>query len=85
MLDPLVCLFCKILANWLPKLVINFAFVPAVYESSFGSTCMPSFSVACVLVFDHSNMCVVVSGFGEGNGNLLQCSCLENPMDREAW
>ena len=22
---------------------------------------------------------------GEGNGNLLQYSCLENPMDREAW
>ena len=22
---------------------------------------------------------------GEGNGNLLQCSCLENPVDREAW
>ena len=22
---------------------------------------------------------------GEGNGNTLQCSCLENPMDREAW
>ena len=22
---------------------------------------------------------------GEGNDNLLQCSCLENPMDREAW
>ena len=22
---------------------------------------------------------------GEGNGNLLQCSCLENPKDREAW
>ena len=22
---------------------------------------------------------------GEGNGNLLQCSCLDNPMDREAW
>ena len=21
----------------------------------------------------------------EGNGNLLQCSCLESPMDREAW
>ena len=21
----------------------------------------------------------------EGNGNPLQCSCLENPMDREAW
>ena len=22
---------------------------------------------------------------GEGHGNLLQCSCLGNPMDREAW
>ena len=22
---------------------------------------------------------------GEGNGNLLQCSCLENPRDGEAW
>ena len=24
-------------------------------------------------------------GVGEGNGNPLQCSCLENPMDRGAW
>ena len=23
--------------------------------------------------------------FGEGNGNSLQYSCLENPMGREAW
>ena len=22
---------------------------------------------------------------GEGNGNPLQCPCLENPMDRGAW
>ena len=22
---------------------------------------------------------------GEGNGNPLQCSCLDNSMDREAW
>ena len=22
---------------------------------------------------------------GEGKGNPLQCSCLENPMDRGAW
>ena len=26
-----------------------------------------------------------LSCMGEGNGNLLQYSCLENPMDREAW
>ena len=23
--------------------------------------------------------------FGEGNGNRLQYSCLENPVDRGAW
>ena len=26
-----------------------------------------------------------LSSFGEGNGNLLQCSCLENPRDGGAW
>ena len=26
-----------------------------------------------------------LSCLGEGNGNPLQCSCLENPMDGEAW
>ena len=26
-----------------------------------------------------------LSGIGEGNGNPLQCSCLENPRDRGAW
>ena len=26
-----------------------------------------------------------LSGIGEGNGNPLQCSCLENPKDRGAW
>ena len=25
------------------------------------------------------------SYFGEGNGNPLQCSCLENPRDGGAW
>ena len=26
-----------------------------------------------------------LSCIGEGNGNPLQCSCLDNPMDRRAW
>ena len=26
-----------------------------------------------------------LSCIGEGNGNALQCSCLENPRDGEAW
>ena len=32
------------------------------------------------LHFDFSLSCI-----GEGNGNPLQCSCLENPRDRGAW
>ena len=27
----------------------------------------------------------LLSRIGEGNGNPLQCSCLENPRDRGAW
>ena len=26
-----------------------------------------------------------LSCIGEGNGNLIQCSCLENPRDSGAW
>ena len=32
------------------------------------------------LHFNFSLSCI-----GEGNGNPLQCSCLENPRDGEAW
>ena len=28
---------------------------------------------------------VTLSCIGEGNGNPLQCSCLENPVDGGAW
>ena len=31
------------------------------------------------------NKVVILIIIGEGNGNPLQYSCLENPMDREAW
>ena len=27
----------------------------------------------------------LLAGLGDGNGNPLQCSCLENPRDGEAW
>ena len=27
----------------------------------------------------------MISPSGEGNGTLLQCSCLENPRDEGAW
>ena len=28
---------------------------------------------------------IIIGGFGEGNGNPLQYSCLENPRDRGVW
>ena len=28
---------------------------------------------------------ILLSCIGEGNGNPLQCSCLENPGDSRAW
>ena len=31
------------------------------------------------------NWATSLSRAGEGNGNPLQCSCLENPRDGEAW
>ena len=32
-----------------------------------------------------TSLSLPLSCVGEGNGNPLQCSCLENPRDREAW
>ena len=32
-----------------------------------------------------TNLLTVVEAHGEGNGNPLQCSCLENPRDGGAW
>ena len=40
------------------------------YESDMSERLYFHFSLSCI---------------GEGNGNPLQCSCLENPRDREAW
>ena len=34
---------------------------------------------------EFNNYTVVCQRIGEGNGTPLQCSCLENPMDGEAW
>ena len=37
------------------------------------------------MCFPHLKMTLSINLFGEGNGNLIQYSCLENPMDRGAW
>ena len=32
-----------------------------------------------------TSLLLFLSSIGEGNGNPLQCSCLENPRDGGAW
>ena len=39
-----------------------------------------SFSFACF-----QDLCLYIHIYGEGNGNLLQYSCLENPVDSGSW
>ena len=61
-------------------------------ESSCCSTVSPAFSVVRITHFDHSYRYVgasqvapVVKNSGEGNGNPLQYSSLENSIDRGTW
>ena len=39
------------------------------------------------LYMDNNNILlrIIKEDLGEGNGNPLQCSCLENPRDGGAW
>ena len=39
----------------------------------------------CFLFLSHFTLTVSRVTHGEGNGNPLQCSCLENPRDVDAW
>ena len=57
------------------------------------SICLPHMGFPCSLVSKESTYNAGAKGSilgwertpGEGNGNILQYSCLENPMNREAW
>ena len=49
-----------------------------MYSVEFVSGVQQSDSVTYIYIF-------IQREIGEGNGNPLQCSCLENPRDRGAW
>ena len=50
----------------------------------FNCTCkFTKYLSACWVSFLH--ICLGMSQETEGNGNPLQCSCLENPRDGGAW
>ena len=42
-----------------------------------------SFSI--MISSEHMLSSGIVGSYGEGNGNPLQCSCLENPRDGGTW
>ena len=42
-------------------------------------------NIVCFSLDIHAYLEMISGIFGEGNGNLLQCCCLENPRDGEAW
>ena len=46
---------------------------------------LPSLLCLFVLVTERLHFHFSLSCIGEGNGNPLQCSCLENPRDGGAW
>ena len=52
---------------------------PYSFLNTSHSSCLPSLSLCFLFLDTHNTLCN-----GEGNGNPLQCSCLENPRDREA-
>ena len=58
------------------KIGKNFSFWILVFLSSMRSLVQP---------FNWPKIVVLHTFDGEGNGNPLQCSCLENPRDRGAW
>ena len=56
--------------------------VDCLYMASpqYATACSGSLLLILVLV-----SCLLPVIGGEGNGTPLQCACLENPMDGEAW
>ena len=67
--------------SWLSELWSSFLYSSSVYSCHLFLISSASVrSTTEQLHFHFSLSCI-----GEGNGNLLQCSCLENPRDGGAW
>ena len=74
----------------LPKWLCHFASPPAIKESPhrptssrvFGAVSAPDLAI---LIGVKWYLVILICISLEGNGTPLQYSCLENPMDGEAW
>ena len=66
--------------------LFSFAFSSCSFLSYFlGLIRQPFYLFAFLFLRDGLEYCFLYNVIGEGNGNPLQYSCLENPMDRGAW
>ena len=70
--------------------IVNSTAVSTGVHTSFSSTVFPGYMPTRGIVgsygsFIPSFLRNLHTVLGEGNGNPLQYSCLENPMDRGAW
>ena len=62
--------------------------VPKVEIAFAGPLCFPGGSDGKASAYNSGDLDSIPGSRrspGEGNGNLLQYSCVENPMDVEAW
>ena len=63
----------------------GFGWTPGVGDGQGGLECCGSWGCRESDMTEHLHFHFSLSCIGEGNGNPLQCSCLENPRDRRAW
>ena len=64
---------------------INFFFFNVEFQASFFTLFFHLHREVLYFLFTFCHKDGVICISGEGNGTPLQYSCLENPMDREAW
>ena len=75
LLSCMSCLYILEIYSWS---IVSFSIILSHSEGYLFTLIIVSFAVQKLLS-------LIRSQFGEADGTPLQCSCLENPMDRGAW
>ena len=83
---------CPSADEWIRKLwyIYTMEYYSAIKQNIFESVLMRWMKLEPIIWSEGSQKekhqySILTHIFGEGNGNPLQCSCLENPGDRGAW
>ena len=79
-------MFCSVKSQLYQCLLLNnLSLSPLICNAGFLIYCVSILNefISRLLLFCY--LSIAKPKHGEGNGNPLQCSCLENPMDGGAW